>query len=329
MTKKHLFSPGLPVPVFIKLDIEDDLITLASYEELARSASEGSEEKTQMVGRITGLPGGRPSAPYNLSGLKRLMKDLPDSMAATTPGKVDGHRVVKARNFAREIVKGEKLEPSLKGRDFVLLSTAVLSRNDALFRGAWKDMSVWIFEIDSDGVLQTPHNAGMLMSVLGGFPNRLTSILDRYPVLTIFQAYGESPFSEASFNLKAHPSYGFSATKQSRWKQITGDEIKKLAGAMLPRLRVASAPKTVSATTPAVVELEAFDPETGKVFTDYPLTVELDVKSGYVPKTTLKLEKGRTQFRALGLGLDKGDTVVVQAGLGYSMYKLDIELTVS
>ena len=342
MTKRHLYSANLFIPVFIKLEIDDDMIVVSSYEELAKPmavpgqpgpanpAEKAAEEKTTpMVGRITGLPAGRFVLPYNLQGLKRVIKELPDSMFAKDPTQIDGRLVLKMKDFKREIVKGEKLDSSMKGRDFVLLSSAALSRKDAQLRKQWKDLAVWVFEIDADGILQLPHNVGLLMGDLGGMPTRLTAILNRFSVLTVYQPFAGAPFGESSFYLKANANYGFSATNQSQWKQTTGGEIQNLVGTMMPRLRVVSAPKSVGASSPATVELEAFDPNTGKVVADYPLTVELKVLSGYVPQTTLNLEKGRARFRAMGLGLEKGETVRVQAGVGYSMYKLDIELTVS
>lgn len=184
-----------------------------------------------------------------------------------------------------------------------------LDLDDPAVKQEWSDHAAWFFPIDSDGIGH-PYNRYAYTTPDKGSAQRHLRRMNHSTLATVWVPFAAcDDLTQCRWNIQHHPDAVVNGVEFSG-EQEPLDGIAPY----LPTLKM-DGPTAVGADGVATIGVTVIDAATGKPAT-LPATVYLEALSGYLPKQRLVV-MGAGTFRAMALGLSRGDEMEIRAGFKF------------
>lgn len=284
------------MPLFYKVNIQPDIISLAVYERLVIKA--GTDTLIGEVSREDVLPEGSTATDQNIDAR---------SIYASS---------IALNRWGRVAIDGETVDPRLAGQKVVHLGTSRLF-NERLFGGQrvnlgqWElaDCSVYGLFVDRQGYPMPPTTVTADHANRKAVAFRAAEAMNATPAMFVFRPFEGDDFTKCSVTVRSNKLLGF-ASNEAEWEQL--DYQFMVEPLVLPGVEVESNPIIATGGT-ATVKVRVVNQETDELL-DANCELFLEATGGYLPQQRITVKNGIGEFRVTALGLDVGEKFKVKVG---------------
>lgn len=293
---RRLNQPLSLSPLFYKLDVQPNIITLDVYERVTPRVLTG--ELRGEVSNEDMLPDGS-TAEFKSTEARRIY----------APSIVHYSR-------GRTIVDGATLRADLAGVKMSLIGTSNLYAGLVFeeYRtnmGSWEvaDASVYGLFVDRSGHPLPAICVSEDHANRKAIAHRSADVRGVNPVVFVFKPFAADDFTKCSINLRSNPGLGF-VSNVAAWEPL--DHLCAVEPLLLPGVEVSHEP-TIAADGLATVQVRVVNKETAETLSAH-CDLFLEATGGYLPLQRIRVSDGLGSFKVRALGLEAGQKFKVKVG---------------
>lgn len=293
---RRLNQPLSLSPLFYKLDVQPNIITLDVYERVTPRVLTG--ELRGEVSNEDMLPDGS-TAEFKSTEARRIY----------APSIVHYSR-------GRTIVDGATLRADLAGVKMSLIGTSNLYAGLVFeeYRtnmGSWEvaDASVYGLFVDRSGHPLPAICVSEDHANRKAIAHRSADVRGVNPVVFVFKPFAADDFTKCSINLRSNPGLGF-VSNVAAWEPL--DHLCAVEPLLLPGVEVSNEP-TIAADGLATVQVRVVNKETAETLSAH-CDLFLEATGGYLPLQRIRVSDGLGSFKVKALGLEAGQKFKVKVG---------------
>ena len=293
---RRLNQPLSLSPLFYKLDVQPNIITLDVYERVTPRVLTG--ELRGEVSNEDMLPDGS-TAEFKSTEARRIY----------APSIVHYSR-------GRTIVDGATLRADLAGVKMSLIGTSNLYAGLVFeeYRtnmGSWEvaDASVYGLFVDRSGHPLPAICVSEDHANRKAIAHRSADVRGVNPVVFVFKPFAADDFTKCSINLRSNPGLGF-VSNVAAWEPL--DHLCAVEPLLLPGVEVSHEP-TIAADDVATVQVRVVNKETAETLSAH-CDLFLEATGGYLPLQRIRVSDGLGSFKVRALGLEAGQKFKVKVG---------------
>lgn len=293
---RRLNQPLSLSPLFYKLDVQPNIITLDVYERVTPRILTG--ELRGEVSNEDMLPDGS-TAEFKSTEARRIY----------APSIVHYSR-------GRTIVDGATLRADLAGVKMSLIGTSNLYAGLVFeeYRtnmGSWEvaDASVYGLFVDRSGHPLPAICVSEDHANRKAIAHRSADVRGVNPVVFVFKPFAADDFTKCSINLRSNPGLGF-VSNVAAWEPL--DHLCAVEPLLLPGVEVSHEP-TIAADGLATVQVRVVNKETAETLSAH-CDLFLEATGGYLPLQRIRVSDGLGSFKVRALGLEAGQKFKVKVG---------------
>jgi len=208
----------------------------------------------------------------------------------------------------REIVVGKDIDNTLGDDYYLKYKTRTFTLEDLNKYTEWKDYSVWSPIIDIGEVKGIINKFAESFSIRRTSPNT-NELFSKFFPFDIIVPNKNCNFDEMHFFIYKHPDSKIISNKNFiEYKDI--DTVESDKKELLPYISI-SGSDVINKDSYSTLTLDVTNYNL-----NYPLTIELELINGYLPKSRI-ITKDTATFKVYSTGLDSGDTIKIKAGFRY------------
>jgi len=283
-------------PLFYKLDVQPNVITLDVYERVTPRI--GTGELRGEVSNDDMLPEGS-NTEFESTDVQRIYASS-----------------VIHYSRGRTIVDGATLRADLAGLKMSLIGTSKLYA-DRVFEeyrtnmGSWEvaDASVYGLFVDRSGYPLPAICVSEDHANRKAIAHRSAEVRGVNPVVFVFRPFAADDFTKCSINLRSNPGLGF-VSNVAAWEPL--DHLCTVEPLMLPGIEVSHEP-TIAADGVATVQVRLVNQETDETLSAH-CDLFLETTGGYLPLQRIRVSDGLGSFKVKALGLEAGQKFKVKVG---------------
>ncbi len=207
---------------------------------------------------------------------------------------------------------GDVISPAYAGKRMRSASAKVLTP-EGLGPEIYSDQSVLRFMCSFDGALIMPSNRTALRASGDLLHAASTDDIRNQVMMLVKLGFANEGWDKAEFLLHTNASTGFFIFDEN--KQLVTPRLwdKNTDAFSKAEISVIEAPASTAPEQYATVHVEVVDAEGARIETANATLYILDAL-GYAPRSQVQVVDGRASFKVGAIGLDTGDTVVVDLG---------------
>ena len=293
---RRLNQPLSLSPLFYKLDVQPNIITLDVYERVTPRILTG--ELRGEVSNEDMLPDGS-TAEFKSTEARRIY----------APSIVHYSR-------GRTIVDGATLRADLAGVKMSLIGTSNLYAGLVFeeYRtnmGSWEvaDASVYGLFVDRSGHPLPAICVSEDHANRKAIAHRSADVRGVNPVVFVFKPFAADDFTKCSINLRSNPGLGF-VSNVAAWEPL--DHLCAVEPLLLPGVEVSHEP-TIAADGVSTVQVRVVNKETAETLSAH-CDLFLEATGGYLPLQRIRVSDGLGSFKVRALGLEAGQKFKVKVG---------------
>lgn len=293
---RRLNQPLSLSPLFYKLDVQPNIITLDVYERVTPRVLTG--ELRGEVSNEDMLPDGS-TAEFKSTEARRIY----------APSIVHYSR-------GRTIVDGATLRADFAGVKMSLIGTSNLYAGLVFeeYRtnmGSWEvaDASVYGLFVDRSGHPLPAICVSEDHANRKAIAHRSADVRGVNPVVFVFKPFAADDFTKCSINLRSNPGLGF-VSNVAAWEPL--DHLCAVEPLLLPGVEVSHEP-TIAADGLATVQVRVVNKETAETLSAH-CDLFLEATGGYLPLQRIRVSDGLGSFKVRALGLEAGQKFKVKVG---------------